>query len=219
MAQPEKTAQQIITAFELQVNDITELSSDEELGILNRKYQELLSIRPWEFLKKNAQGVIAQDVNGYYITLPVDFNYLFPNYSYTDNAIATEINSAPIVIFMVNGITYTPCYVINYSDRRQYVNRGNYAYVDLANGVLRFLGTPVYTSYDFDYIKVAPVLTVSDKPIFPGQFHDILVFGMATDNEILQLSPKATSYAQENNAKYLEYVANMEYRDAQFTLN
>ena len=46
------TAQEIIAAFELKVDDSTELSTSEELALLNRVYQLVCDERPWEILKK-----------------------------------------------------------------------------------------------------------------------------------------------------------------------
>lgn len=221
MAQPSKNATTIITDFELQVNDITELSSDEELRILNRKYIKLCSDRQWEFLKKNVTGALSQDANGYFIAVPADFNFFSENNNYTDNTIGTENNAAPRVVFLVSGTTLVPYQVINYSDRRQYVNRTGYVYLDPSSNQIRFTGqaAPQFLNYDFDYIKVPPLLGVNDFPLFPGQFHDILVFGMATDNDVLQLSPRAQSYQVDNQQKYDDYFQDLCFWNSQFMNN
>lgn len=220
MAQPTLTAAQIITSFELQVSDITELSSSEELSLLNRLYQKICLDRPWEFLKTQASGTILQDATGYYITAPLDFAYFVENNQFTDNSMSVNNNAAPKVIFVISsGGAYQPYQIINFSDRRQYINRGGFAYFDALNGVIRFTGTPQGTTYEFDYIKVPPVLTINDSPLFPGRFHDILVFAMASDNDILQLSPKATSYAAENQAKYQQYLLDLQYWNSLLQLN
>ena len=219
MAQPQLTAAQIITAFELQVNDMTELSGAEELSLLNRIYQKICSLRPWEFLKKQASGTVLTDGTGSYITVPSDFAYFAENNMATENTFNVSNNAAPKVIYIIQNSSYQPYQIINYSDRRQYYQRSGFAYLDTTNSVIRFTMPPVGTTYEFDYIKVPPLLTSSDYPIFPGQFHPVLQFGMAVDNEILQLSPKATSYAKENNAKYESYISDMEYYNANLLLN
>lgn len=227
MAQPAKTAEDIIVSFELQVNDITELSSDEELEILNRVYLQTCNDRDYEFLKKEASGSISTDANGAFITLPTDFSHIPVNNNYTDNSIGIDNNAAPKVIFIVNGNTLLPYQVINWSDRRQYIGRSGYAYVDLTynlttypNGILRFTGgtagIPPYTSYTYDYIKVPPLLAVGDYPLMPGKFHDMLVFKMATENDVLQLSPKATSMQQDNEARYQQWKMDLDFWNSQF---
>ncbi len=45
-------AEEIITNFETQVDDMTELSSVEELTLLNKIYKKICVDRPWEFLKR-----------------------------------------------------------------------------------------------------------------------------------------------------------------------
>lgn len=211
-------ASAIITNFELEVSDITELSTSEELYVLNRVYQKVCSARPWEFLKTPATGTMSgSGVDGYYVTMPSDFAFFSPNYSYTDNTLSTQQNSAPVVIFI--GTAYTPYKVVNYSDRRQYLGSTGYAYLDYANSKIYFTGTPVSTTYSFDYIKVPATLTASDTPVIPSRFQDILVYGMAVDDAVIQLSPKATSYAPENQAKYDSMMLDLAYWNSQLQLN
>lgn len=222
MAQPSKTAQQIITDFELQVSDVTELSSSEELALLNRLYQKICLDKPWEFLKTAASGIILSDAIGYYIVVPVDFAYFANNNGTTDNSIGIYNNADTKVIFVITTSgAYQPYQIINFSDRRQYLNRTGYAYYDAANNIIRFTGAvaPIGTSYEFDYIKVPALLAIGDTPVFPGRFHDILQFAMAVDNEILQLSPKATSYAPDNQAKYDSYFSDMTWWNSTLILN
>lgn len=218
MTQPAKLVSTLITDFELQVNDVTELSSSEELSILNRVYQKVCADRPWEFLKTSSSGTMSgSGIDGYYITIPSDFGYFYDNNTYTDNTISAQNNASPKVIFI--GSNRTPYQIVNYSDRVQYLGKTGYAYVDLVNSKIYFTGTPVSTTYLMDYIKIPPLLTTSDYPIFNGRFHDILVFGMAVDNEIIQLSPKAQSYAPENQVKYNEYLKDMQYHYSQMINN
>lgn len=207
------TATQLITTFELQVSDTTELSTSEELSILNRIYQRICGDRAWEFLKTNATGTMSgSGSGGYYITVPSDFAFFYENNNYTENNVANQSNTAPKVIFV--GSNYTPYQIINYGDRIQYRNRNGYCYLDLANSKIYFTGTPESTTYSMDYIKVPATLTASDTPVIPTRFQDMIVYGMATENDVLQLSPKATSYAPENRALYNQYMLDMQLWDA-----
>lgn len=217
MPQPTKTASEIITLFELQVDDTTNLSSDEELSVLNRVYQRVLNSKPWEFLKTNASGSLSQDSDGYYITIPTDFGFFLENTLQTDNTETIYNNASPKVIFI--GTNYDPYQIVNWSDRRQYRNRTGYAYYDRPNGKIRILGTPTSTTYDFDYTKIAPLLTISDTPLCPGQFHDMFAYAMAVENDILERSEKARSYAAENQARFIQDLNQMHYWNAQQMLS
>lgn len=213
------TANEIITTFELLVNDVTELSTAEELSLLNRIYFKICRSRPWEALKTAASGtMLGSGVDGYYITIPSDFAFFSPNYQYTDNTISSQQNSVPVVIFV--GTNYAPYKVVNFSDRRQYLGQTGYAYLDLANSKIVMCGTPVSTTYSFDYIKVPAVLVGASTPaLIPTDMQDMIAFGMAVDNSILQLSPKATSYQLENQMKYDSYMLDLAYLNSNFILN
>tara|TARA_R110000868_G_scaffold9504_1_gene47155 strand:- start:5580 stop:6218 length:639 start_codon:yes stop_codon:yes gene_type:complete len=206
------TGATIITTFELQVNDVTELSSVEELALANRVYKKICREQPWEFLKKQDAGSILTDATGSYITLPADFIAFTENFTYTNNSISVENNAAPKVIF--TGTSYTPNQIINWSDRRQYLNSQGYAYVDIANSKIRFTAAPADATYEFDYYYTPDDLTTATSPVFPADFHNIIVFGMAVENDILQLSEKAKSYAAENQAKYSQYLLDLKYYNA-----
>lgn len=209
------TSDTIITQFELQVSDVTELSTSEEYVVLNRVYNKICNFRPWEFLKTSASGSILSDADGYYITAPADFAYFANNHNNTEDYIGTD---TPKVIFI--GSNYEPYTIVNWSDRRQYRNKTGYAYYDIVNGVIRLTGaTIVGSTYEFDYIKTPTALATTLSPIFPTRFHEILVYGMAVDNEIIQMSPKATSYAAENQAKYQGIFDDMSYWNANLQMN
>lgn len=212
------TGATLITTFELQVNDITELSSSEELAVLNRVYRKVLDHRPWEFLKKSASGTMSSDATGYYITPPADFAYIFSNGNCTANNLPDIVGtSEPKVIFV--GTTYQPYYIVNFSDRRQVRNKVGYCWFDAVNNKIRFEGTPVSTTYEFDYIYVPDDLTTGTSPVFPARFHEVIVFGMAVENEIMQISDKAKSYAPENQIKYLSLLADLASYNASLIVN
>ena len=85
--------------------------------------------------------------------------------------------------------------------------------------ILYFTGIPTDTTYSFDYIKIPDALTGATSPVIPSRFQDILIYGMAVENEIQQLSPKATSYAQENQGRYNSYILDMAYWNSNLMLN
>lgn len=211
------TASEIISNFELYVDDSTELSTSEELALLNKIYKKIFTSRPWEFAKKTASGSIS----GLEITLPSDFAYLCPNYQYTDNSVSSQQNSSPIVIFV--GSNYTPIKVVNFSDRRQYLNSVGYAYIDSRQGKLVFTAQPTETTYEFDYVFVPADLTITDSPAVPIGFMDAIshaiYHGMAVDDMIIQLFDKAKSYAEVNEKKYQSYIADMAYINANLLMN
>ena len=212
------TGAQIITTFELQVNDITELSAAEELALANRVYYRVCRAKVWEFLKTNVSGSLLSDANGYYITIPDDFAFFVINNESTDNSVGISNNASPKVVFI--GSNYQPYQVVNFSDRRQYRLRDGFCYLDLANSQIRFFTTPsAGTTYDFDYIKVPTALTTSTSPVFRSDFHDIISIGMAVENDVLQLSDKAKSYKQENQNLYDGFMSDMEYYNAQLQLD
>lgn len=212
------TSSEIINKFELQVSDVTELSTAEELYILNRVYNKVMSSRPWEILKTPYSGTMSgSGTDGMYITLPSDFAFFSQNAQYTNNTISYQGNESPVVIFV--GSNRTPYYVVNYSDRVQYLGKTGYAYLDIANNKIVFTGTPVSNTYLFDYIKVPATLGSTDEPLIPERFQDILVYGMAVEDTILQLSNKAESYAPENQAKYDSMLVDLAYWNSQLILN
>lgn len=74
--------------------------------------------------------------------------------------------------------------------------------------------TSVSGTYDFDYIYLPADLTLIDSPVFPSNFHDFLAYGMAVENDILQLSEKARAYTAENDFKFKMDLKNLEYYNA-----
>lgn len=204
--------QDLITKFELQVSDITELSGKEELDLANRIYFKICDDRPWEFLKTQASGTISTDASGAFIPIPTDFSHFIEDNQMTDNTYTIDNNAAPKVVYIINGTTYIPYQIINYSDRRKYVTRTGFCYLDTANSVIRFTGgvAPQYTSYEFDYIKRPATLTLTTGPVFPSTYWELIVFGMATDNDIIQLSDKSKSYEADNDAKYQSLLLDMQ---------
>jgi hypothetical protein len=203
------TGAEIIAQFEQYVDDLTELSTTQELILLNKIYHKICDLRPWEFLKKEKTGTMTTTTT---VAFPDDFSHLLENFNYTDNSISTEINSKPCVVFISSngGSTYNPFRVVNWSDRRQYVNTNGVCYIDYAASVITF---PYAQSsgalYNFDYKSVPTNLTTGTSPVFPDRFQHAIYHGMAVDDMIIQLFDKARSYAKENQGAYKDYVDSM----------
>ncbi len=170
------TTQDIIEKFELFVGDETELSSVEELDLLQKKYNEVLASEEWEFLKKEASGSIS----GTDITQPADFDRMTHNQN----------------IFI--GTRNQEYKVVPFDDRRNYTNQNGYFWYDARQQ--KFVSSySINDTYSFDYLYVPPLLdTTSSNPVFPARFYDILYHMMCTDNDIINLCDKARSYRNEN---------------------
>lgn len=211
------TVAEIISKFELFVDDMTELSASEELALVNKFFKKIFISRPWEFAKKTKSGSIS----GIEIDLPTDFAYLYPNYNYTDNSIGSEQNSSPVVIYV--GSNYSPIKVINWSDRRRYYNQSGYAYVDISRNKLVFTVQPNETTYEFDYIYIPADLTANGSLPVPIGVSDAMghaiYHGMCVDDMIIQLFDKAKSYAEENQARYQSYLNDIAYINSNLLMN
>ncbi len=179
------STQAIITAFELYLGDSTELSSVEELALAQKVYNKILNSEEWEFLKKDATGTI----NGTDITQPADFDRLTSNQT----------------IYL--GGANRQAIVVPFQERRQYTGSKGYFYYDAAQE--KFVSTTNENdTYSFDYIYVPPLLnTTNSNPLFPIRFYDMVYHGMCVDSDIINLSDKARSYAQLNQARYDQILA------------
>lgn len=175
-------AQDIIKKFELYVDDATELSSQDELDLLNKKYQEVCSDRPWEFLKKG----YSNSINGTSIALPDDFQYILD----------TQVHGIVGRYVFVDEKYYQ---LVNFQDRSSYKNSG-YCWVNLADETLEF-SSSVSGTLTYDYVSFPEDLDATDEPIFPARYHHILYHLMASDDYAIQQFDKAKSYARENEQK------------------
>lgn len=197
-------ASDIILRFELQTDDSTDLSSSEELALLNKVYNKICSDRPWEFLKKESTGLTSTTLP--YVSLPADFQYVLVNNQ------DTEGDNVPVVFV---GTDFAPYKIISWSDRRNYRNQDGYAYIDLPNSRLVFTLQPTASkTIEFDYVSTPPTLTLSGTPLIPERFQDIIYHGMMVEDTIIQQSDKAKSYAQENQSQYKSYFDDMCYWNA-----
>lgn len=197
------TASQIITDFNLYIDDMTELSSTEELALLNRVYKNIASMKAWELFKKAHAGTTSTSLP--YIELPSDFAFLTQNYNYTETASNAGENP---VIFV--GSTYKPYKVVSWSDRRQYRDQDNVCYIDIVDSRLYFAKQPtVAEAVEFDYIYTPADLTTGDTPVIPTRFQPMIFHAMCIDDFIIQMSDKAKSYQREHEAKFKSYYDDM----------
>jgi hypothetical protein len=210
-------ASDVITKFEEYVDDSTELSSTQELDLLQKVFNKIWVQKPWEFAKASVSGTFALTTPN--IPKPADFSNFVENNLSTENTVEMDNNAAAKVIFI--GANYQPYQIINWSDRRQYRTRSGFAYLDLPNSGITFTLAPTATdTYEFDYKKQPPTLVLgSEIPSLPAEFHDMLYHGMAVDDDIILRFPKAQSYAPDNQARYDSYFRDLAAWNASLQLN
>ena len=199
------TTQDIIDKFNLIVDDASELSSDEELALLNDVYGDVCDDREWEWLKSTATGTTSTSVP--YVALPSDFKKIAPN----------EYNKS--VVFV--GTDYQPYRVVSFSDRRNYRDQSGFCYIDIPNQRLVFTLQPTEVKdIEYDYIKIAPDLDItSSDPLFRDGFRRMLAYGMASRFPSIEQADKTTSYARENLGQYLNILSAMRQEDAEIKLS
>ena len=195
------TAAEIITKFELYMDDTTELSSTEELALLNKIYQRVSAIYPWESLKTAYSGTTDGTAN---LALPARFSQLTENDQYSENG---QYGAGPVIYV---GTDYAPYKVVSWSDRRNYRDQSNVAFLDVANDNLVFAQAPGSgKAVEFDYIETPADLTLSDTPWLPTRFQDVIYHGMCIDDFVIQQSEKALSYRNEHLANFNMYLSDM----------
>lgn len=196
----------IISRFNLQVDDASELSSAEELALANEVYTEIADDRPWEWLKATATGNTSTSLP--YIALPADFKELSPN------------RGTKSVIFI--GIDFQEYQVVPFSNRRDYRNMGGVCYIDVPNQRLYFTLQPTSVlAVEYDYIKVPTELVLDASPLFKAGFHQVISYGMAakfSNIEQLDKSRGITNYQAENRAEYRNILTNMAKEDSEIKL-
>ena len=196
------TAQDIITKFELYAGDETELSSQEEIDLLQKIYNKVCEAAEWEILKKQFTGVQSTTVP--YVALPADFIQLLKNKARNQK-----------VVYV--GTNYDPYQIITFDERRNYRNQKGYAYIDMALGRLYFTKQPDSAeTIEFDYIAYPPLLTTSSVLVFPSRYWDVFYFGMLLDNDIIQMNDKRRAYEKENTLEYQTILQNMRNWNAGF---
>jgi len=202
------TAAQLITKFELYLDDTTELSTQEELDLLNKVYRFWNSAHTWEGTKAEFTGTTSTSTPS--VSLPSDFLYLTANNNGTDSSVEA---GRPVIFRGANYSTYP---VVSWSDRRQYRNNDGYAFIDFPNSKLTFTATPTKVeAVEFDYHAQKADLALTDTPWFPAEYQDALFHFMAADDFIIQQSPKAKSYKEENTNAALDILNNAKYWNSQ----
>lgn len=182
------TTQDIISKFELFIGDSTELSTTEEVDLVQKVCTKIYNSDEWEFLKKEATGTIS----GTEITQPADFN---------------RMTSIQRIYLGANKREFVE---VPFDRRREFDNQNGYFYYDARQEKFIFTVSQSDT-YSFDYIYVPAALdTTTSNPVFPVRFWDMIYHGMCLDSDIINLSDKARSYAQVNEAKYASLLADMQ---------
>ncbi len=195
----------ILKRFELQVDDSSELSSDEELALANEIYSDIQNDRDWEWLKTTYTGNTSTSIPT--VTLPTNFKKVIPN---KDNR---------SVIFI--GTDYSEYEVIPFSSRRDYRNMSGYCYIDIPNNNLVFTLQPTEVKpIEYDYIKRASDLTTATEPLVTtNQFGNLIAYGMSAKFNPIELTDKAVSYRRENTFEYLKILSDLQLEDANIKLS
>lgn len=190
-------ASEIITRFELYMDDTTELSTTESLALLNKISQLVANANNWEILKQGYSGTGT----GTTLTLPTRFSHLVEN----ANSTSDNIYADGAVVFVDN----SPFKVVSWSDRKQYEGDSNKAYIDIANGNLVFTTSVAGKTVEFDYHQYPATYTISEHVWVPDRFADILYHGMCIDDFAIQQSEKAKSYRNEHLGSYNMWLGEM----------
>lgn len=189
------TKQEIIKKFNLYIDDTSELSEQEESDLFDKVYSKLLAGKKWEILKSSFTGTLSN----LEISIPTDFASMAKNQQINDYS---DYGQLPCILV---GDNYLPVKLINFSERRKYINRTDVAFIDIANKKIIFLKQPISNQVEFDYFKTPTPLTANQTPIFPTEYHQILVNAMCIDSFIIQQSDKAKSYEDKHRVEYIEF--------------
>lgn len=195
---------QIIARFRLQVDDSSELSSQEELDLLNQVYTDLCIDRPWYWLRSATpvNQIMTTDTNGILCSvLPANFSAIIP----------MKYNKEVIFVGTARRIYR----VIPYAIKEDYRDMDGFCYIDTVNGAIYFTKAPVNTeivSYDYTIIPLA--LTLTTSPIMPFN-HIALAYAMAFNWNPIEQSNKLTSYRTENMVYYNSKLLDLQLDDAE----
>jgi len=199
------TKSQIIVKCQLYLDDMSELSDQEFSDLFDKIYRHINVSKTWEGTKKE----FTATVNGLSTTLPSDFLYPTANANFTDASYAA---SRPVVFV---GSSNQAFEIVSWSDRRQYRNSTNRAYIDIGANALKFFTPLSGQEVSMDYHSAMPVLTLTDSPWFPAEFHDAIYHLMAADDYIIQQSEKGKSYQKENEMAAKKILDKMAFWNAQ----
>lgn len=196
----------IIKQFEVYVDDLTELSTDEEYALLTKVLNSIYNDRSWEFLRKTANVTTTTTKTA---PLPVDFVSVMNNYS------ENPYNNIPeIPVVFVDGIPYK---FVPKGMSYNFVG-GNYATVNLADKTIEFLkdiGTGKTVTFDYKYQPTA-IVSNSSTIVLPELAHRYLGQVMAIDDDIIQKTEKARSNLQSNSVARAQMLRDLAHYNARF---
>lgn len=196
----------ILKQFEVYVDDLTELSTDEEYALLTKVLNSIFNDRSWEFLRKTASVTTTTTKTA---PLPVDFVSVMNNYS------ENPYNNIPeIPVAFVNGIPF------KFVPRGMAYNfvGGNYVTVDLVNKKVEFMkdvGTGVVVTFDYKY-QPDPITSNASPIALPDLAHRYLGQVMAIDDDIIQKTEKARSNLQANSVARAQMLRDLAHYNARF---
>lgn len=195
----------IIKQFEVYVDDLTELSTEEEYVLLTKVIQEVCNDRSWEFLRKTANVTTTTNTSA---PLPSDFSTTMNNYFDND-----EAPQADRAVSYVNGVAH---YFIPKGAHKQKI--GAYCYIDLGAKTLNFtqeVGTGA--SVEFDYkAKPLPITSNSSEIVLPEEVRYYLAQVMAIDDDIIQKSERARSNVQLNSMAKAKLLRDLSHINSSF---
>lgn len=197
------TGQEIIDKYRVLTDSQDDLSDSELLGILNKRYREVLTERDWEFLRKSATGSVTT-ADPLEITFPSDF---------VKPALSRDRNGE-LRYIMYMGTDYEEYEFINMGERRLYRDTKSYVYPDYRQS--KFVFTAPEDSaraYEFDYIYEPDDITTSTSPVIPSRYHNIFPHLMATDFSIIDATEGQT-YDNQNFNQAMNLFAQMQLEDA-----
>lgn len=195
----------IIARYNVQVDDASQLSTDEELALANEIYVDIANDRPWEWLRATATDTTLTSVP--YVSLPADFKEMTLN----------KWNES--VVFV--GDDYSEYKVIPFASRRDYRNTSGFCYVDVPNQRLYFTLQPTEAkAIEYDYIKRPAALTVGTEPLVTtDQFGNLIAYGMASKFNNIEQSEKGSSYQEENQREYYKILSDLRMEDVNIKLS
>ena len=196
----------IIKQFEVYVDDLTELSTEEEYALLTKVLNSIFNDRSWEFLRKTASVTTTTSKTA---PLPADFVSVMNNYS------ENPYNSIPeIPVAYVGGIPYR---FIAKGTATQKAG-GNYATIDLVNKTIEFLceiGAGKVVTFDYKY-QPSPITSNASPIALPYVAHRYLGQVMAIDDDIIQKTEKARSNLQSNSVARAQMLRDLAHYNARF---
>lgn len=196
----------IIKQFEVYVDDLTELSTDEEYALLTKVLNSIYNDRSWEFLRKTA-SVTTTTVNT--APLPADFVSVMNNYS------ENPYNNIPeMAVAYVDGI---PFKFVPKGNAVQMAG-GNYVTIDIVNSRLEFLtsvGTGKTVTFDYKY-QPSPITSNASPIALPELGHRYLGQVMAIDDDIIQKTEKGRSNLQANSVARAQLLRDLSHYNARF---